>query len=701
MAYAQGVSSKDPDAADFKVENGNVPIAESRIFGPVMGGRRIVGRHGYRIAGDAIAIDDHTWIAVCDVIHHEGSVSDWDAFWTLKRIPRLAYDPDKGERAEAVIVDVDDLQTDDWIKDRLKRAGRAVDFGAGEVASKTSTTGDTNARRVSQRVRDINDIAAEINDYASGYLQTQMRVLIKANSRALLDRIIADINRQYVDSFKSGVTLVPRPGVQRTELRDLLGTRAGSMAGRGHWFTTREYGGAYDLVTHGVRDKGGEYVGRLFSDYNSSAVLVDFADLGDSTVIAMSDHAGPDSVWLGRHPELRGLEKRRFPLVHLWGAKIAQATLLAGHRVVQFGMDDTDLTAIGTPLKRLTTKVDVGRGEVNIMEFFDSRPADDGSAQGRRRRLENLPSVYSAQIDKLTTITHLLAGDAVNAVGDAQLAETLNDFYIDRRMYRSDAKDHPERLRLITPHHDQVPTLALFHSFLAERKGRNGGHVSGVSDDAVNILEAIYSRLLNKDGDLFNVTTSPSMDGTVTSPRVVYDFSDLTQRGDEVALAQLVNLFGYAASNLQGGDVIVIHGAEILSGSPVASEYIRRQQTELSRRGVHMVYLYTTGPEAALKDRGLNHLATAGMTVFGRMTDACAREYEELINERMTEDLRAFITQSIQPGLVYMHRGAMDNALFLQDLLLGYAPGRDARRRAILGDTDASTIIPYVPVAER
>ena len=702
MSGGYGTIEGDVDEGR-RPENGNTPIGRSRIFAPIWRRGRVVGRVGYKVGSDAIVVDGRTWISVCDLIRREGSDVSWEAFWTLNRLPGSLEDvkEERGERAEVIIVDVAQTKSREWVRNHLRRSSKAVAFGAGEVASKGSVTGDANARKVSRRVREINEITAEITDLDSGYLQTQMRVVVKASSRDVLDRVVTGLNRQYHDSFGGALRLVPRTGVQRSELRDLIGAQPQDMAGSGHWFTTREYGGAYGLVTHGIRDKGGEYVGRLYSDYNTSAVFVDLSDLPETSVVAVRGSARPKQAWAAAHPRHRDAH---VGLSHLWGAKIAQSALMAGRRVVQFALDGTDVTRIGMPLSGLTVRVDLSQGRINPFELFDTDlPGDGGRTAAERAQAHraNRPALFSAQLDKLTVLTRLLAEGDMDAQDSAGLSSVLTDFYVGNRMYVRDAAHHLDELRLTTTNHAQVPTLAVFQTYLssAAQEQRMAGGSDAAS--ALGRLRAIFSRLLDKDGNLFNCTTSPSLDRAAVSRRAVYDFASLRQRGDEVALAQLVNVFGYAVSSLGRGDVIILHGAELLSGSPVAVDYILRQRDALARRGVHVVFIYPEGPAAAVRDQEINGIGTAGLTILGRMSAKTADEYESLIATDLTKDLRNLIVRTDEPGLVYLHRDPGQDALFVQDLLLGYAPARSVSRTGVIGPQAEAAIVPYEAVRER
>lgn len=689
-----GAQAVPDDEEAWGAESGLTPIRESRVFKPIavsdepgIPRRRILPRHGYLIASDYIQLDDDTWMSVLDFIHDDGVEENWNTFWPLARIPKIPME--KSDQVEFVFVDSLDRKSPTWVDHHLRSAGGAVDMAKGEVDSKAVSSGDTTAHKVRRSVSDMDIITREIQSNAA-YLQVQMRLIVKANSLNALDRAIRAVNRQYDDRFET-LRVIAADGEQEPRLREIVGVPPEDMGGKSVYFTSTELGGAYELMTHGLRDPGGEYVGQMYGDYNNSTVLIDFERTRDDTIIAMNGRAEETEDWKRLHPDQ---PTNSMNLGHLWGVKIAQSAVLHGHRTVVFGLDETDVSAIGMPLRNLTTRVDVSQGDVNMFEMFD--PPINGAehmdpAEFERRRLANLPLVYSSQMGKLQTMTRMMASDdSVNSITDAALTKVLTLFYKDQRMVVDDMKNHLQDLRMTRIPHGEVPQLSMFVNYLdseldALRRSRT-------TDPSLlqtyNYLYGMYRNMLDKDGDLFNTTTNDDVDRVRRSNRVIYDFSRLLGRGANTAMAELVNVFDYAVATLRAEDTIIIHGVETLTED--ARAYIAGKQAELKRRGIHIVYIYTNGPDGALEQSDFNHIAGSGMTIFGTMTADNVARYEQLKGQAMPQDLKRDIMSDQSTGLCYVHRG-IDNVLFVQDLLLGYNINRSDRRRRILGSDTIHT----------
>lgn len=135
---------------------------------------------------------------------------------------------------------------------------------------------------------------------------------------------------------------------------------------------------------------------------------------------------------------------------------------------------------------------------------------------------------------------------------------------------------------------------------------------------ALNVLKGITNTMLSTNGELFDNPTSSAIDGVNDARRVIYDFSRLMRRGKGVAMAQLVNVVGFAVGTLGLGDTVIIHGAENIDDRVKA--YMSRQFEHLAERGGRVVYAYND-IDKMLADTSFNHFDMANYTILGPMTD--------------------------------------------------------------------------------
>ncbi|MGH3997528.1 MAG: hypothetical protein ACRDTJ_08710, partial [Pseudonocardiaceae bacterium] len=241
-------------------------------------------------------------------------------------------------------------------------------------------------------------------------------------------------------------------------------------------------------------------------------------------------------------------------------------------------------------------------------------------------------------------------------------------------------------LRVVGVPHGQVPRLQMFTAYLdtAHKALLNAGARDEEKLHAYGVLGVVAKNLLDNNGDLFNNHTAPVIDQVRDSRRVVYDFSTLMRRGKGVAMAQLVNIVGFAVGKLAAGDTVIIHGAESIDEG--VKDFLETQLEHLHSRGGRVVYCYTD-VDKMLAEVDFNRFDAADYTILGAMPDKTVGTYQETLAQRIPPDLAGLITTRGQ-GLCYLRRG-VSNVVFHLDLALGINPHREAYRRRLRTDATA------------
>ena len=598
-------------------------------------------REGYLFRSDHFEVDG-SMACVLGFFHDEAARDDFGAFWGINRIPAGL-----GEGVSVIVFEQVRRMGEKWVDDHISSTEKLGKLDSGEQA----TSGTATSRRKAEKVSaDVGDAMSEIQDGAS-YLHVHNRLILKAPSLEALDDALERIKRLYVDRFGT-LTVAPYPGEQRQELTALF-RKNEKKRGHGQHFTSVEFAGSHSLVTNGLNDPTGEYVGSMLGDVNNSAVLLDVNDYEHHVVVA-------DSTL---NPVLG-----RAHVPDMWGSKISQSALLNNGRVVHLVLDGANLDVLGPKLSKLTSRLDMNSGDINMFEMFGDR--DDEL------------SIFPAHLEKIV----LMAEQAYETTDDdrsiirGSLKETLTTFYIDKGMWMRNAKENRARLRLVNLPHQQLPRLQdLVTYFETQYKALSN---SNARDDealhAYNVLRLVFKDLLDNNGDLFNTHTNDEIDGVFNARRVLYDFSKLMRRGRGVAMAQLVNTVGFAVDNLGLGDTVIIHGAEHIDDRVKA--YIDTQFERLFVRGGRVAYLYND-VDKMLADSAFNHFDKADWTVLGPMSDATVAAYQLHLAQDIPPDLERLVTAKGQ-NLAYLRRG-VTNVVFSLDLALGVNPARADQRAAI------------------
>lgn len=618
-------------------------------------------RQGYVFHSDYFEIDGEVG-CILSYFHDESARDELPPFWGVNLIPYLP------QNVTAILLEQVSRVSESWLTDKIKSSERLDRLDTQEQ----SENGTTSSRRKASKVSaDIERVIDEIQDGAA-YLSVHYRILLKAPSLEVLDDVIDDLRRKYIDAV-GNLSIAGHHGLQRQELATLFSPNA-SKKGKGFHFTSTELAGAFNLVTNGLNDRGGEFVGYMVGDVNNSGVLMDVDMYKHHVVVADDDKS--------RAPRMKNAQ-----IADMWGSKISQAALINSKRVVHIVLDGADLTGVlGPRMETITARIDMSQGDVNPFEVFGERKDQLG--------------LFSTHLEKLVLMTEQAyePTDADRSIIRASLKDTLTQFYVDQDMWVRNAKHNVDRLRLVGIPHDQVPQLKLFVTYLDQRYKALTGK-SNRDDEllhAYSVLSAVFKDMLDANGDLFNVVTKDVIDGAQKARRVIYDFSSLINRGKGVAMAQLVNVLAFAASALGEGDTLIVHGAELIDKG--VKPYVTDQFERLYRRNARVALCYN-GVKAMLDDSEFNHFDEADWTALGAMSDALVPVYEKKLAKRIPVDMTKVITRRGE-GLTFLRRGTV-NVVFKRDLALGVnahvrdvvydgsvAPGRHRGSVMAKGDGD-------------
>lgn len=595
-------------------------------------------RERYVFHSDYFEIDNS--VATIMSFHHmEGATDGYPAFWGIGRIP-MGLDND----ITTVSFEQIRKMTKNWVDDHTSVAESVNKMNTQETNASKSTQSLKNKN--SRKAKDLEEIAKELMDNAA-YLQVHFKLLVKAPTLEKLDDAITKIGRRYVDVFSS-LEAAPFMGQQRQELSTLFLTN-NKKVGHPFYFTSPEFAGDYCLVTHGMEDPAGEYVGRMFGDVNNSAVLFSVDGYKHHVVIGNESY---------------NAKLKMMPMADYWGSKISQSCLIHNGRVVHIILDGCDLDLLGPKFEKLTYRLDMNKGDVNMFEMFGE--------------MKNEISIFATQMQKLILMAEQAyeTTESDRSIIRGALEEIATKFYIDNRMWYENAKENQHKLRVVNIPHKEIPKLEMFVAYL------NTEHKSAITaearDDerihALGVLKSTFSNLLSSNGDLFNTITSDSIDGCKHGRRVIYDFSSLRRRGEGVAMAQLVNIIGFAVGNLDRGDTIIFHGTEKIANR--VKQYIIDQLDALYDKGGRAVFLYNN-IDKMMSDKEFSHFDKADYTILGTMSPTQVEDYQKSLGLTIPGDLGRLVSIKNE-NLAFLRRG-YTNVVFEQDLSLGIEKKKGAR----------------------
>lgn len=596
--------------------------------------KKIKPKEKYVFYSDYFTIDKQ-FATILTVLHDQGADDHLSYFWGINLIPRNLDKAVSVRKLEHVA-----RMTDGWVAQHQTKAEGLLQTSQNDV----ERDGSIKSRaKLSKNKQDLADIASDLLGGAS-YLRVAIRLLVKAPTLNQLDDAVDKINRQYKDSFDT-VFAAPYMGEQRNELGNLF-SKVDNKLGRNFMFTSRQYSGNYNLVTHGVEDPGGEYVGLMSGDVNNSAVLFDIDNYENHVVLA-GDNKGAT---------LSRLDVKGQRGVDIWGSKLGMCALMNNRRVVHLVLNKAHVEKIGVDLSDITSIIDMTRGDINFLELFGDK--------------EDELSIYPAHMDKLVLMAQQAypGTDNDKAIIDGSLRDIATQFYIDKHMWVRNAQDNRDRIRIVGVPHSEVPKLPEFISYLDmqyESLVKTTARDNEVLH-AFSVLRLVFKNMLESNGDLFNTTTSDIIDKATTGKRVIYDFSQLISRGRGVAMAQFVNALGFAVGNLNKGDVVMLHGVDQVVGD--VKKYVKDQFSLLNDEGIRTVYIYNS-VDKMIQDKDFNEFEKADYTILGGMSEPTVSKYEQSLNQAVSAELRRLLVH--REATRYYLRRNFDNIIFSMDLQIG------------------------------
>jgi len=591
-------------------------------------------REKYLFNSDYFTIDDG-YATILTILHNQGADDNLGYFWGINLIPRSLSQNVSVRKIEHV-----QRMPESWVDSHQGKTEGLVQTNKNE----SDQDGTLKSRaKLNKQQQDLYDIANELMA-GSSYLRVAFRLLVKAPTLEELDDAVSKINRQYKDRFET-LTAAPYSGEQRREYSNLM-AKADRKEGRNFMFTSQEFAGNYNLVTHGIEDASGEYVGTMMGDVNNSAVLLDIDNYKTHVVIGGSNKGST----------LSGLKLNNERGVNVWGAKLGMNALMKNHRVVHLVLNGSRVDKIGVNLDEITSVINMTSGDINLLELF----GDDADEL----------TIFPAHLNKIVLMAEqaYASTDDDRSIIQGTLRDVITKFYVDKGLWAYDAQNNRDSLRLVGLAHDEYPKLPEFVAYLqmeytamSNRRARDDEQLH-----AYNVLRTVFKDMLDNNGDLFNTTTSSIVDRAATGYRVIYDFSSLMRRGQGVAMAQFINALGFAVGTLSKGDVVVLHGVDKISDS--VKSYVENQFNTLTENDVRLVYIY--GDVASMvKDKKFNKFDQADYTIMGNMTKTVIDEYEESIKQAVPNTLKQLL--DTRDSQQYYLRRNVDNVVFSLDIQLG------------------------------
>lgn len=569
-----------------------------------------------------------------------------DNEWGVNYIQDLVSDTIKnsGNSHDLNVLFIENIRpmTKDWIKHKQK-----------DSESYTPKVGKSHQQiaNLRRQTADLVTIANELHN--SAYLAVGMKYLVAAESQQVLDDFLDSLQRR-LELRVPGTVLTLSNGNIDKEFANLFNNPM-EEPGKKMMFTAAEFAGSYNIVTNGIEDPKGVYVGEQIGDISNAAVIWDMDNFEHFAVMASGNEfarkrdfrreATPEEFrdWRGSDLWLNTLILQLVKEQPLTGRR---------HHVYTLALDPIHLD---DHLLTSTAEIDLNKGHINPFEMFGSQ--------------EDELEIFPANISKWNAMTRQLATETIkeehttyreplSMAEQSDLDQILEQFYIDNHMWVKNAKENRDKIRIVGIPSADVPRLDQFIVYLVN------AYTDNTDPNKANELQdllAIFRQLSITNGDLFDTITDPMFTILGTKKHTLLDYSNLSQRKGNILLVQLLNSISAITNQTKPGDTVIIHGAQRITS--LTQHYVDSIINDLYNKHVRVVFSYNSSADM-LKQVKFNHMPDADWVLTGRLSaDQTARYNEILGNQRQMTSMIARNIQSGNDACYYLRRGN-DNVIF-------------------------------------
>lgn len=570
--------------------------------------------------------------AILTFVADAGAVNQLPPMWGSRLIPVT-----KDNSVTARLVVAFQTRPESWVESHSAVASEVSETARKEAEmANQALEADRSRNRAMDHRMSTSEIAA-----GASYLDVTYKILMYAPTMGQLKEAIADLSRRYQTRFGSA-RLTQNIGQQQDDFKNLLGP-ATTQLGHHDGYTSIEFAGFYPFVGKGWRDPRGDYIGLTVGDVNRTPVMYDGNTSGDVTLIGANGRA----LMAGRD------KPYSFSAQAAWQTFFTQSELLQGRNVYELVLNNEDPSVIGTDLSDSTARVPMDVGMINPLQAFGT-PEEELSAYAI---LKNKFKTMLQQLNKDITKDDLMLFD-----------EALDVFYIEQGLWADNPQENRDKLRMVGL--DDFTQLPRLNKLVIFMKGRYRLYAQGTATVSPNQdLAAGYKRLSgmiqimqSSYGDLFDTHTTFDDRGIRGKARKIFPFAKLQQKGNDVLMAQFINILTYILGELKKGDVIHIYGAEAIT--PGVWDYINDQRTYLQDMDVKLVIGYNNVSDM-IDSPFFN---SADTVITGTMSTVDISNYSRSVQGELPNQLVKEITEG-NPKHYYLRRNT-ENVVFLWDLVI-------------------------------
>lgn len=586
--------------------------------------------------------------------------------WMTNLIPRIQKDGVKAYLFEAD-KPMDEKEQRE-IVDKYVKPNQLTQVNANNDDNMKDTNFDKQIRN--QRAIDLDHvIAADGQDQR--LIDSRLLILLIAKTPQLLTEQLERLQKAFDDNMK-GIQLVSMGGSQQQLLDSLL--QPPEKEDVNQTWTSSLYAGNDHMVRKGLQDRSGWVIGGLVESISQGTALMDMDRSFNS--LDNFNRKGKVLIASSENSQVKNYSETA-KASSLWAQFIANNVIAHGHRVFHIVLNNFHYEGsprreqgknghyfTGEYINQILDKKDMSRGGINPLEMFG--------------KIEDVVSIYNNSLSKIAMIFYLMSGRTLPNDSLQALRESLNNFYISKKLWTQDAARYPTRTRVMNINdHNKFPLMGTFIGELQNSVNRASNAMDGATDferDRLKQLTRVLENSLREYGQVFNEPTSPYL--TNKADRNYYQYYYNLGRmiaNPNIQQAQFLNIFDYVTSIVEAGDVVIIHGMDRLSVDVI--KHIKNRIDLLTDDKIRFVYCFDriTGEKegkpsdpADIFNTGNNVLyqnldLSFDYTILGHMTPDEFHQYEHALGTKLPPLIQALMAGEQNMPNYFQIRRRYDN----------------------------------------
>lgn len=601
---------------------------------------------------------DGSYATILTFVVMPGSFNKLEPLWGINAIPRIIRDKNlRDKNIESKLLYNISRRSDKWAESRIPQAIEVAESGHYETSKGSQAV---EASRFRDRFNQTHEIANELKNGAS-YLDLSMRVIIKTQDQKDLTDTIRALEREYQSVFSSTVQLVPFIGEQDVEYASMLNI-AEEQLGENYQLTSRELAGSYLFVTRGINDDDGTYVGSLAYEVNSDPVLLNTMKFRELMVVCAKGAA--EDLSSKYHQNIN----HTFKATTGWSVKITQDALIRDHKVMHMVLNEEDPRRIpnALDLRDVTSYIDLTsqRYGINMLEPSSFGMDENAAYNILVTKIQTILRQFSQKIDETDDTT--LTSEDMQA-----LQQLLYKFYVEEGMWVVDSKTEKDDIRLLNLPHDQVPVLSDLVVYAQDS--------ITAQDESSKIYTRSYSKIYqllkdisNNHGHLFDRHTSIDRHKLSQKKQIIFDFKHLSISSEKALMGQFINAFSFGEGELKDGDVLIIHGMDLMT--PTVCDFLQLRFRQLQQRGVKIVLLYeeadimlSNEPQHKQHNRWFEN---ADVRLTNPMTNSSLHQYSNILHVTLPDSVKQGMSGTDRYVYLLNRSQNRESILFNWDIVL-------------------------------